>query len=53
MALTIGIGLVTTRLLLGMLGTVDFGLFFVLGGGLSLIMLISTALSDAAQRHMA
>ena len=53
MALTIGIGLVTTRLLLDMLGPVDFGLFFVLGGGLSLIMLISTALSDAAQRHMA
>lgn len=53
MALTIGIGLVTTRLLLGMLGPVDFGLFFVLGGGLSLIMLISQALSDAAQRHMA
>lgn len=53
MALTIGIGLVTTRLLLSTLGEVDFGLFYVLGGGLSLIMLISTALSDAAQRHMA
>lgn len=53
MALTIGIGLLTTRLLLDMLGAVDFGLYFVLGGGISLIMVISSALSDAAQRHMA
>ncbi|MEM7625318.1 MAG: MATE family efflux transporter [Planctomycetota bacterium] len=53
MALTIGIGLLTMRLLLKLLGPVDLGLFGLLGGGLSLIMLISTALSDAAQRHMA
>ena len=53
MALTIGLGLVTTRLLLSTLGEVDFGLFMVLGGGLSLIMVVSTALADAAQRHLA
>ncbi len=53
MALTIGIGLATTRLLLSTLGEVDYGLFMVLGGGLSIIMVVSTALSDAAQRHLA
>ena len=53
MALTIGIGLATTRLLLSTLGEVDFGLFMVLGGGLSLVMVVSTALADAAQRHLA
>ncbi len=53
MALTVGIGLITTRLLLRTLGEVDFGLFVLLGGGLSLLMLISTALVDSAQRHMA
>jgi len=53
MLLTVGIGLATTRLLIGTLGEVDYGLFMVLGGGLSLVTLISTALADSAQRHMA
>ncbi|MEO0514847.1 MAG: MATE family efflux transporter [Planctomycetota bacterium] len=53
MVLTVGIGLVTTRLVYTTLGEVDYGIFTVLGGGLSLIMILSTALAASAQRHLA
>jgi O-antigen/teichoic acid export membrane protein len=53
MVLTVGIGLATTRLLLATLGEIDFGIFAVLGGGLSLLMIVSTALAASAQRHLA
>jgi len=53
MALTIGLGLLTTRLLLQALGEVDYGLFMVLGATGALLRFITAALTASTQRHMA
>jgi O-antigen/teichoic acid export membrane protein len=51
--LTFGIGLAVTRLLLGALGVVDFGLMAVLGGTGALLALAADGLTVSAQRHLA
>lgn len=51
--LAFALGLVTTRLLLGALGFVDFGLLSTLGASGVLLMLLSQAMAGSAQRHLA
>ncbi|MGH8645592.1 MAG: hypothetical protein ACREX4_14490, partial [Gammaproteobacteria bacterium] len=53
MALTVGVGLVSTRLFLKALGQVDFGLLSVLGATGSVLTLTTTALTASTQRHLA
>ena len=53
MLLTVGIGIVVTRLLLKALGDVDFGLLTALGASGSLLWLLADAMTVSAQRHMA
>jgi hypothetical protein len=53
MALTVGLGLAATRLLMRTLGFVDFGLLAVLGAGGALVMIILDAMTSGAQRHLA
>lgn len=53
MALTVGLGLLTTRLLLKVLGFDAFGLIITLGASAGLLGLISDALTSSAQRHLA
>ncbi|MEX0776989.1 MAG: hypothetical protein WD042_14890 [Phycisphaeraceae bacterium] len=53
MALTVGIGLVTTRLFLTALGQVDFGLVSTLGATGALLTVVTAALTASTQRHLA
>ncbi len=53
MAVTVGIGLVTTRLFLRALGQSDFGLLSVLGATGAMIVLVTQALTASTQRHLA
>jgi len=53
MALTVGIGLVTTRLFLDALGKVDFGLLSALGATGALLTTVTLALAASTQRHLA
>ncbi len=53
MALTVGLGLVATRLLMQTLGFVDFGLLNVLGAGGVLVAVLLDAMTSGAQRHLA
>ena len=53
MMLTIGLGLVGTRILLDHLGEVDFGLIGALGATGSLLAATKAALTTSAQRHFA
>ena len=50
---TVGINLMGTRLLLGVLGPVDFGVVTVLGTTAALGNTITMAAADAARRHLA
>jgi O-antigen/teichoic acid export membrane protein len=53
MAVTVGLGLVTTRLLYEHIGEVNFGIYSVIAAALSFIALISNAILTSAQRHLA
>jgi O-antigen/teichoic acid export membrane protein len=53
MAVTFGIGLYITRLLLDFLGHADFGLLAALGATGNLLMLLTPALNTGAVRNMA
>lgn len=53
MALTVGLGVVATRLLTHALGYSDFGLSSVLGASSALLTVISDAFTGSTQRHMA
>lgn len=53
MVLTVGLGLVTTRIVYSQLGETDFGLQSVVGAGGSLLLIFSDALVGSAQRHLA
>ncbi len=52
-AITFGVGLLVTRLALGALGPVDYGLLATLGAAGLLLMLLSDAFTVSAQRHLA
>jgi O-antigen/teichoic acid export membrane protein len=47
------VGLFATPIALRQLGSVDYGIFSVIGGSLALLMFINTALTTGAQRHIA
>lgn len=53
MVLTVGLGLLTTRVVYAQLGETDFGLQSVVGAGGSLLLIFSDALVGSAQRHLA
>lgn len=53
MAVTFGLSLVTTRLLLQAIGITDYGIFAVLGAGISFLSMINADLTVSAQRHLA
>lgn len=53
MGLTVGIGLLITRLLLRWLGEVDFGLVLALAATGSLLQFLTSALTTSVQRHLA
>jgi len=53
MALTVGIGLATTRLILDALGEVDFGLISALGATGVLLSTVTAAMAGSTQRHLA
>jgi O-antigen/teichoic acid export membrane protein len=53
MALTVGISLLITRLLLKWLGKVDFGLVLALGATGAMLQVVSAALTTGVQRQLA
>lgn len=53
MVLTVGIGLVITRLAFHVLGPEDFGLLTLLGATGSFLLVITGSLNSSAQRHLA
>ncbi|MEM7807776.1 MAG: hypothetical protein AAF561_06665 [Planctomycetota bacterium] len=52
MALTVGVGLYTTRLVVDAMGIVDYGLYSVLGASVGLMAIIDSALTASVQRHL-
>ncbi len=52
MLLSVGLGIVATRLVFSRLGASDFGLNAVIGAGGSLLLIVSDALVGSAQRHI-
>jgi O-antigen/teichoic acid export membrane protein len=52
MAITVLISLYTTRVLLGSLGTEDFGIFAVVGGAISMLGFLNASMASASQRFM-
>lgn len=53
MGLTVGIGLLVTRLLLRWLGEIDYGLLLALAATGSLLQFLTSALTTSVQRHLA
>lgn len=53
MALTFGIGIYCTRLLVQLLGHADFGLLSALGASGTLLLITSRSLESSSQRHLA
>lgn len=53
MAMTFGIGLYVTRLLIAELGRTDYGILAALGASATLLAIARGALSTSAQRHLA
>jgi O-antigen/teichoic acid export membrane protein len=53
MVLTVGLGLLTTRIVYAQLGETDFGVQSVVGASGSLLLIFSDALVGSAQRHLA
>ncbi|MBO0590869.1 hypothetical protein I2486_05555 [Cellulophaga sp. E16_2] len=52
MAITVTMSLYTTRLILSALGAEDFGIFNVVGGAISMLTFLNTAMTTASQRFM-
>lgn len=52
MILTVFISLYSTRLILSALGTDDFGIYAVVGGIISMLLFLNTAMTSASQRFM-
>lgn len=52
MLLTMGVGLYTSRLVLQALGIVDFGIYSIVGGVVSLFAFFNSAMSSATQRYL-
>ena len=52
MAVTMFISLYTTRLVLSALGSSDFGIFFLVGGVISMLGFINGAMAATTQRFM-
>lgn len=52
MAITMFISLYATRLILGALGTKDFGLFNVVGGAIAMLGFLNASMTAASQRFM-
>lgn len=52
MAITVSISLLTTRLVLNALGVSDFGIYAVVGGAISMLGFLHSAMSGATQRFM-
>jgi len=52
MAITVLISLYTTRVILNALGAEDFGIFNVVGGAITMLMLLNTGMAAATQRFM-
>lgn len=52
MAVTMFISLLTTRLILSSLGASDFGIFNIVGGAISMLGFLNTAMASATQRFM-
>ncbi|SOD98330.1 MATE family efflux transporter [Spirosoma fluviale] len=52
MAVTIFISLYATRVLLGALGTKDFGIYNLVGGAVAMLTFLNTAMAAATQRFM-
>lgn len=53
MAVTVGMGLVVTRLAIALIGDEEFGLLMLLGAGGLLLRLVAASLAGATQRHIA
>lgn len=51
MILTMGVSLYTVRVVLNVLGVVDFGIYHVVGGLVTLFSFLSAAMSSASQRY--
>lgn len=52
MALTIFISLYTTRIILDVLGTSDFGIYNIIGGAIVLLGFLNSTMANATQRFM-
>lgn len=52
MGITMFISLYTTRLILNSLGVVDFGVFNVIGGAITMLTFLNAAMASATQRFM-
>jgi len=52
MVITVFISLYSTRLILAALGVVDFGIFNVVAGAISMLTFLNTAMASATQRFM-
>lgn len=52
MFLTMGIGLYTSRLVLDALGVVDYGIYGLVGGMVSMFAFLNAAMSSATQRYL-
>lgn len=52
MALTIFISLYTTRIILEVLGTSDFGIYNIIGGAIVLLGFLNSTMANATQRFM-
>ena len=52
MIITVFVSLYTTRLILNALGIVDFGIFNIVGGAISMLGFLNAAMAGATQRFM-
>ena len=52
MAITVFFSLYTTRLVLASLGEVDYGIFNIVGGAISMLLFLNVAMAGATQRFL-
>ncbi|MFK2317794.1 hypothetical protein ACIXP9_17680 [Bacteroides fragilis] len=52
MGITMFISLYTTRVILNALGAIDFGIFNIIGGAISMLGFLNAAMASATQRFM-
>lgn len=52
MAVTVFLSLFTTRLVLSSLGDVDYGIFNIVGGAISMLLFLNVAMAGATQRFL-